>query len=382
MTSGLRLHDGHVVATQAEAKAEREAIQDEGNGDATPLWTDGERAAYGAGLVAASEAKVRAATNVRALRGAQYLDNRTGAEVEPIPSGESALALMEREMALITYLNDPWIPEGLNLLAGRPKIGKTTMQRQKLAAVAEGGLLFGDRCLASPAVYLSLEEGDRLTRQKLESAAFSRDALANITLFFQWRRGADGVLDLLRLLELRPELRYVAIDSLTKFRSIPDQRTPAFVADYEAVSALHGVAKGRPGLCIDVVHHTRKAKSEDPVEDISGTFGVSAACDSYWVMRHHEDGAVLHVGGRLWDRDVSQFQLRRGGQRWELVGEFNGISEVQTATLTAIRSAKGMSPTDGARFWNISRQSMMNRFDGLLNRGLVYSKAGIYYAKD
>jgi RecA-family ATPase len=98
-------------------------------------------------------------------------------DLDVMPRGESALELMEREMELITYLCEPWIPEGLNLLAGRPKIGKTTMQRQKLAAVAEGGLLFGDRCLASPAVYLSLEEGDRLTRQKLESAAFSRDAL-------------------------------------------------------------------------------------------------------------------------------------------------------------------------------------------------------------
>ena len=75
----LEIDDAHVaawrshLAAQAEAKAEREAIRNEGNGDATPLWTDGERAAYGAGLIAASEAKARAAANVRALHGARYL---------------------------------------------------------------------------------------------------------------------------------------------------------------------------------------------------------------------------------------------------------------------------------------------------------------------
>ena len=311
------------LAAQAEEKAEREAIQDEGNGDATPLWTDGERVAYGAGLVAASEARTRAAANVRALRGAQYLDNRTGAEVEPVPQGESALELMEREMPLISYLNKPWIPEGLNLVVGRPKLGKSTLVRQKLAAIAEGGELFGERCIAASSVYLSLEEGDRLTRKKFELAKFSNNALGNITIFYTWKRGKEGVLNLLRLLDQRPDVRYIAIDSLTKARTIPDHRTPAFIADYETVSEYHGVAKARPGVCIDLIHHTRKMKSDDPLDDISGTYGLSAACDSYWIMRYHEDGAILHVGGRLWESDVSKYQLKRADQRWELLGEFS-----------------------------------------------------------
>jgi hypothetical protein len=123
-------------------------------------------------------------------------------------------------------------------------------------------------------------------------------------------------------------------------------------------------------------------KSEDAIEDISGTFGLSAACDSYWVLRHHEDGAVLHVGGRLWDRDVSQYQLRRANQRWELVGEFTGLSAVQTATLEELRRAGGMSPTEGARILGISKQSVAQRFGQLVERGVAFSKKGIYYAKD
>ena len=125
----------------------------------------------------------------------------------------------------------------------------------------------------------------------------------------------------------------------------------------------------------------RKAKSEDPIEDISGTFGLSAACDSYWVMRHHEDGAVLHVGGRLWDRDAHEFKLQRGQQRWELIGEFDALTDIQRATLDMLKRSGRQGPTDAAKAWSISRQSAMERLGGLVKTGHAYSKAGVYYAK-
>src|SRR5262249_22140094 len=55
---------------------------------------------------------------------------------DELPKPTIALELMERDMPAIQYLRDPWIAEGLNIMAGRPKLGKTTLLRQKLAAVA------------------------------------------------------------------------------------------------------------------------------------------------------------------------------------------------------------------------------------------------------
>lgn len=302
-------------------------------------------------------------------------------ETEPPPCGESLLDLLERDMPPIRYLNNPWAPEGLNLLVGRPKLGKSTLLRQKQAAIAVGGSFWGAPSVQAPCAYLSLEEGDRLTRAKFEMAGFPREALGNIEVFFSWPRGVDGVLQLGRYLAARPEVRHIAIDSLTRFRTVPDARTPAFQADYDAVNGLHAIAKARPGLAIDVIHHTRKMKSDDPIEDISGTFGLSAACDSYWVLRPHEDGAVLHVGGRLWDRDVNAYALKRGQQRWELAGEFDPLTTIQRATLDDLRASGGRSPTEGAKFWNIKPPTMLERLKGLVNHGMAYSKDGIYYAK-
>ena len=256
------------------------------------------------------------------------------------------------------------------------------MLRQKLAAVGAGGEIFGTPCTQATAIFLSLEEGDRLTRKKFEMAGFPDAALANVLIWFQWKRGKDGVLDLLRALDEYPAVRYVGIDSLSRFREVPDGRTPAFTCDYEAVTALHNVTKSRQGLSIDVVHHTRKLKSEDPLDDIWGTYGLSAACDSYWVMRHHEDGAVLHVGGRLWDRDTTQYQLRRANQRWELEGAFTGASLVQTQTLDTLRNApNGMTPSEIGEAFNITRPSAYERLVQLVNRGLAYANNGKYFAR-
>jgi hypothetical protein len=313
---------------------------------------------------------------VKAAKIARYDD-----ALVTVPQGETAADLLERPMQAITFNNDPWIPEGLGITAGRPKLGKSTLIRQKLAAVAAGDEFFGTACRQAKCAFLSLEENDRQTRHKLELARFSRDALSNLILFFNWKRGADGVRQLARLLDEDESIGYIAIDSLTRFRAVPDARTPAFSADYEAVTALQALCKSRPGVTIECIHHTRKAKSDDPLDDISGTYGLSAACDWYSVMRHHEDGAVLHVGGRLWDREQNQYQLRQANQRWELVGEFNGLSQLMQDTLAHLQRSGGGGPRDVAKFWGIAPSTAADRLAALVKHGVAYSSRGIYYAK-
>ncbi len=298
-----------------------------------------------------------------------------------LPEIVTAADLLETPMFPVSFNCDPWIPEGMGINAGRPKLGKSTLARQKLAAVAGGAELFGTRATRAKCFFLSLEENDRQTRHKLELANFPREALANILLFFAWPRGADGVLQLARLLDEHDDIRYGVIDSLTRFRAVPDHRQPAFSADYEAVTALQALCKSRPGLTIEAIHHTRKAKSDDPLDDISGTYGLSAACDWYNVMRHHEDGAVLHVGGRLWDREQTQFQLRRASQRWELVGEFMGLSQLLTDTRNHLQQCGGAGPRDVAKFWGIAASTAADRLASLVKHGAAYSSKGIYYAK-
>src|SRR3990167_7907388 len=183
-------------------------------------------------------------------------------------------------------------------------------------------------------------------------------------MFFSWPRGMMGCEALERYLKGNPDVQYVAIDSLSRFRTIPDAKTPAFTADYEAVTELHEVAKLYPGVCIDVVHHTRKAKGDDPLDDISGTYGLSAAADCCYVLRHHADGAALYVASRLWDRDDNSFILRRSSRQLEMVGVNIGLSHEQQETLNLIRAETGgIGGTALGEKLKITPQSAWQRID-------------------
>lgn len=300
------------------------------------------------------------------------------------PQGESVFALTERDIPEPVRLCDPWATEGVNIVAGRPKLGKTTLMRQKLASAAAGGqFLDSEFHQAVSCAFLCLEEGQALARMKFKMAGFPDEALASIEIFFEWDRGDLGVKMLEAYIVEKPHVRYVCIDSLSRFRVVPDVRTPAFQADYEAISLLQEMCKRHPGVCVDVVHHTRKAKSEDPIDDISGTYGLTAAADSYMVMRHHGDGAMMHVGGRLWTREESQYLLKRDNGRWAMLGANLGLSDEQMQTLDFVKKCGdlGTSGTALAQQLGITTQSAWQRLDILLEKGFVTKKFGKVYSK-
>lgn len=302
----------------------------------------------------------------------------------PIPTGESALNLTQRDIPEPVRLCDPWAVEGVNILAGRPKLGKTTLERQKMAAAATGSDFFDSKFPeAVKCAFLSLEEGELLCRLKFKQTGLNDEALAGIQLFFEWPRGESGVSLLDRYLSANPDVRMVCIDSLTRFRMIPDVRTPAFMADYDAVNLLHDLSKKHPGVVLDVIHHTRKAKGDDPIDDVSGTYGLTAACDSITVLWHEADGAVMHVFGRMWTRLESQYSLKRGErQTWEMIGVHLDLSDAQKDTLGRLKaSPNGLSGKELSDALAITVPSAWQRLDELLEKGFATKRHGRCYPK-
>ncbi len=57
------------------------------------------------------------------------------------------------------------------------------------------------------------------------------------------------------------------------------------------------------------VHHARKASAQDPVDEISGTTGLSGMADKLLVLRRDRTDrtlAYMHVGGRVGEqRDIA-----------------------------------------------------------------------------
>jgi hypothetical protein len=70
------------------------------------------------------------------------------------------------------------------------------------------------------------------------------------------------------------------IDVLAAFRAVATGRKDnTYAADYETVKALQIIAS-EMNVAILIVHHLRKGTSDDPIDKISGTLGLSGAADS------------------------------------------------------------------------------------------------------
>jgi hypothetical protein len=125
------------------------------------------------------------------------------------------------------------------------------------------------------------------------------------------------------------------------------------------------------------VHHTRKAKGDDPLDDISGTYGLTAAVDTCVVLRHHSEGASMFITGRLWARSDDTYLLKRDSGQWEMIGVSMGLSEEQIQTIDIIKaSAGGLSGTALGEKLNITTQSAWQRIEILIEKGFLVKRHG------
>ena len=298
-----------------------------------------------------------------------------------IIGGNRLSDLLHRQFEPLHYLSEPLISEGLTIFAGRPKIGKTTFVRQMLVSVSAGIEFMGYPCVQSHSLFLCLEEGERMAQRKFKKIVGDLN-VSLIDIRFEWSRGIDGLLEIRQYLTDNPHVRLVVIDSLSRFREVQTRSTNQFQQDYEMVASLHNLTKDFPKLAIVVLHHTTKAKADDPMDCISGTYGITAAVDSYGVLLKSGDKYRLHWGGRNWDLDTSDFELVRQDGKWELVGDwdnsFTGLTAVQQQVIEILKIEGTVSCTGMSRRLEVTKQTALEHLKKLNNIGVVVRRGNDY----
>lgn len=200
------------------------------------------------------------------------------------------------------------LPEGLTILAGKPKMGKSWLALQAALSVAGGGVAFGKiRVDPGRVLYLSLEDTRRRMQSRLRLLLGDGACPRGLAIATSWPRVEDcGLASLSEWLRLHPDTRLVVIDTFGKFRAEPSANGNAYTEDYSAMSAIKSVADTQ-GTSILVVHHLRKMQTEDPLDSVSGSLGLTGAADGTLVLTRTRGSseASLYLTGR----DVEEAQL-------------------------------------------------------------------------
>jgi hypothetical protein len=156
-----------------------------------------------------------------------------------------------------------------------------------------------------------------------------------------------------------PDARLVVIDVLARFRAPANSRTNAYTEDYAALAKLQELAVKR-AITILVIHHTRKGESEDAVEEISGTLGLTGCADAFLVLKRTAAGTSLIGRGRDSEDVDLAVQFSDATCRWTILGQTSEVhrSDQRTHVLAALDGVvDGMSPSDLSTELGISSAS-------------------------
>ena len=222
--------------------------------------------------------------------------NSTNSTNRPITAAE----LMSMTFDPTRWVVPDVLPEGLTLLVGKPKKGKSWMALGMCQAVAAGGVALGTRRVEQgDTLYLALEDSRKRLRKRLTKVLNGEPAPERMHLHTEWPRLDEGGAELLdEWLTERPASRLVVIDTLAKIRK-PARGQNIYAEDYAAFGQLLPLAS-KHGVAIVVVHHLRKMAASDPLDEISSSTGLTAGVDGFLILRRTpgSKGPTLYVDGR------------------------------------------------------------------------------------
>ena len=194
---------------------------------------------------------------------------------------------------------DGLIYAGTYLFVVAPKVGKSFFMAQLGYHVSMGMELWNYPVRKGTVLYLALED-DYARLQKRLSRMFGMESSENFYFATQSKNLNEGLEEQLnKFVKEHTDARLIIIDTLQKVREVGGDKF-SYASDYEIVTKLK-VFSDAHGICLLVVHHTRKMESSDSFDMISGTNGLLGAADGAFVMQKEkrtDNKAVLEVAGR------------------------------------------------------------------------------------
>lgn len=241
----------------------------------------------------------------------------------------------------VPFLVDELLPEGLHILAGAPKIGKSWLALWLCLCVSQGQPLWNFAVTQGEVLYLSLEDSYR----RIQSRLFDLTEDAPPTLHFAimadtLEHGLEQQIE--QFLMEHPTTKLVVIDTLQRVRGTGSDSN-LYANDYQDIGLLKKLADNQH-IAILLIHHLRKLHDDDPMNMISGSTGLSGAADSTFVLQKSSrlaNIASLHCTGRDIPDRTLKLEFGEEDHIWKLLEDSktcSGASKIATLQLTKLLS--------------------------------------------
>ncbi len=276
------------------------------------------------------------------------------------------------------------LAEGLTLLCGPPKVGKSWLAAGLGVSCALGGKALGKVSVeAGDVLYLSLEDPPRRLQNRLRKMLADDRAIPHrLTVRCDWP-GGDGYDYVRTWLDDHPDARLVIVDVLARTRGPAIVGESAYGADYAAVSAWKAIADDY-SVAVLVVHHVRNMGAEDFVDTVSGTNGLAGAADAIMVLQRARNAAdaKLSLTGRDIEESAQALRFDAHHGAWELLDgpaiDYE-VGETRAVILATVRQQPDLSPKAVADLTHLDRELVRKTMQRMVSDAqLIKDGAGLH----
>lgn len=245
----------------------------------------------------------------------------THTDAAPPAKFYTAAELQRINFAPVRFVVPGYIPQGVTLLVGKPKSGKSWLVLDACCAVATGGsALDNQTCDEGDVLYAALEDNQRRIRSRLDLQRPNEPWPDKLTFLHSMRAlDAGGIDDLKLWLSTRAKPKLIVIDVLNKVRPSQGRNENSYSYDYKSIAPLKALAD-EYGIAIVLVHHARKLEAEDDFDTVSGTLGLTGAVDTILLLKKSTSGVRLKARGRDLEEFDAAMDFDPDTCRWRVTG--------------------------------------------------------------
>ena len=239
---------------------------------------------------------------------AKHGDNYKGDDIEKKPKriinmwsdAKDMTEVMQTKFEEVKFCVNKILPEGLNILAGKPKSMKSWTALELSCAIENGIPFMGHETQQGDCLYLGYEDNWRRIHNRIEKLGFKNKKLPKIfTMQEKLPNIKNGLIDSMQMwIEGANTPRLIVIDTLGRAKQMDNSNKNIYDKDTEMLEPLQELAIGN-GITILVVHHLKKEKTSYAFDAISGSTGIQGMSDSMWLLdRINNHEGKLTIRGR------------------------------------------------------------------------------------
>lgn len=298
----------------------------------------------------------------------------------------TAAELLAIDLPAPRFIVSSILPEGLTLLASRPKLGKSWLALQLGVSVASNTAALGSLVPTEGSVlYLALEDNPRRLKKRLNillGQGYGKAGwLSRLRLETQWPKFGDGGGEkIAEWINSAANPRLVIIDTLARVRPPKASKNP-YQDDYDDLSGIQVLAEEH-GVAILAIHHTRKPTmaAEDIVDEVSGTTGITAAADTILVLKRGRNSAEASVTVCGRDVDGAELGLTLGEHGWQYEGNAVALrmSKAREELMACLKEHGPLTPAEAAPFVGKEPNTVKVTLYRMHKDGVLDSRDGRY----